>query len=261
MSDLDGKPDDVGDLYSDDVSRAYRAVAREQPSAELDHVIHMAALRGARARPRTLTAALRRRWSVPIAIAATIVVGASVAFLAADRPDSPIAPAGKAPVPQLRDADRPVQAPEAPRSSLETGEVDKLREAQPSSEAVAKQAPPTAVMREARPTRERTTRDEFVANRGQPAPQPAQSVPRPESSATPDVPVEAKGLRNVPPGAELQTDQGAESLSPEVWLQRIREFRSRGELTQAEASLRAFRRRYPDYPLPADVPASTDLGK
>jgi hypothetical protein len=123
------------------------------------------------------------------------------------------------------------------------------------------QAPPTSAMREARPTRERTTRDEFIANRAQPATQPAQSAPRPESSATPDLPVEAKGLRSAPPSADLQTDQAAESPSPEVWLQRIRELRSRGELNQAEASLRAFRRRYPDYPLPADVPASTELGK
>jgi hypothetical protein len=62
-------------------------------------------------------------------------------------------------------------------------------------------------------------------------------------------------MRRVQPHAGAQADQEGELLSPEVWLQRIRDLRAKGDLAQAEASLRAFRRHHRDYPLPADLPA------
>jgi hypothetical protein len=68
-------------------------------------------------------------------------------------------------------------------------------------------------------------------------------------------------MQKVAPGSGTQIDQEAELLSPEVWLQRIRELRDKGELRTAEESLRAFRRRYPDYPLPADFSVPTQTGR
>jgi len=68
-------------------------------------------------------------------------------------------------------------------------------------------------------------------------------------------------MRKAAPTADAQAGEEAEPLSPEVWLQRIRDLRNRGELAQADESLRAFRRRYPDYPLPADVPMPAQVGK
>lgn len=44
--------------------------------------------------------------------------------------------------------------------------------------------------------------------------------------------------------------------APEVrdaWLQRIRELAAAGKFDDARASLREFMRRWPDYPLPADL--------
>jgi hypothetical protein len=58
------------------------------------------------------------------------------------------------------------------------------------------------------------------------------------------------------PAAAAQQGEEAEPTSPEVWLERIRELRNKGDLAQADASLRAFRHRYPDYPLPADLDIS-----
>ena len=268
MSDLRGQADDGGDLYPDDVSRAYRMAAREEPSPEVDDAIHAAALRAARSRPRSFARMSLRRWGIPIAVAATIVVGVSVAFLAADRPDSPQV---------LSNPSAP--SPVAPPASADTSRGDSALEG-PSQSApgvTGGQTAITAAAREARPSRERTTRDQVVAKREQPAPVPPESSARPE--AAPDatraapagaalqaarpqaLPDAATGVPKTAPGTDPQADQEAELLSPEVWLQRVRELRNKGELAQADESLRAFRRRYPDYPLPADVPLPAQIGK
>ena len=61
--------------------RAYRAAAREEPTPELDDAIRAAARRGAGWGTRALGRPAVRTWGVPLAIAATVVVGVSVAFL------------------------------------------------------------------------------------------------------------------------------------------------------------------------------------
>jgi hypothetical protein len=45
----------------------------------------------------------------------------------------------------------------------------------------------------------------------------------------------------------------ADALPPLEWIERIRELRRGGHRAEAEASLKAFRERYPDYVLPADL--------
>lgn len=259
MSDVRGQVDDGPEVYAEDVSRAYRLAAREEPSPELDAAIHAAAERAARARPRYHAGRSLGRWGVPIAVAATIVIGVSIAFLAADRPDAPLAP--DAPVPQGRESKPSVLAP-----SSEAIPADPIGQpARPRAETSGGQAPVAAAAREARPSRERTTRDQLVPRRDQavtpgasqesearPEPPAAAAIEAPRSSPVPEA---ARVLRKTAPVADTAAGEEAEPVSPEVWLQRIRELRNRGELAQADASLRAFRRRYPDYPLPADVPA------
>ena len=255
MSDLRGQADDGGELYTDDVSRAYRLAAGEEPSPALDDAIHAAALRAAGSRPRPLPRGSLRRWGIPIAVAATIVIGVSIAFLAADRPDSALAPLAEAPGSRRPEPKQSAPMPGVPPESTDRvlSEVPKL----PPGVAGG-QAPVTAAAREARPSRERTTRDEFVGRREQAVVPAAPS----ESLARPDALTDAtKGVSKVAPGVDPLVDQDAESPSPEVWLQRIRELRNKGQTAQADESLLAFRRRYPDYPLPADVPPPTQIGK
>lgn len=45
--------------------------------------------------------------------------------------------------------------------------------------------------------------------------------------------------------------QGYVELPPEKWLERIADLRKQGRLEEAKASFTAFRKRYPEYPLPA----------
>ncbi len=50
-----------------------------------------------------------------------------------------------------------------------------------------------------------------------------------------------------PPAALTATEMRA--LSPEEWLKRIAQLREQGKHDEAEASLAAFKKRYPDYPI------------
>ena len=64
-----------------------------------------------------------------------------------------------------------------------------------------------------------------------------------------DIPSDTLTEEDVPP---------ATADAPEVrdaWLQRIRELAAAGKFDDARASLREFIRRWPDYPLPADLRA------
>lgn len=243
MSDLRGQTDDGAELYTEDVSRAYRLAAREEPGPEVDAVVHAAAVRAAGSPSRFPGRRRAAWWGVPMAVAATIVIGVSVAFLASDRPDS---------VSQLNESQRSLPAPSAAPASAEVPAADAARQIPAPEGEAGGQAPVAAAAREARPTRERTTRDQAVPRREQYAGRP----PAPASAAGPEA---ARSMRKTAP--EVRSTEENEPLSPEVWLQRIRELRNKGEVAQADESLRAFRRRYPDYPLPADVPLPAQVGK
>jgi hypothetical protein len=252
--------DDAPDLHADDVSRAYRTGAREEPSSALDEAVSAAARRAAGSRPGGVARWFGERWSVPLAIAATLVIGVSIAFFALERPDAPEAATANAPL---------AEAGKAARSTVPPGGSREKEALQPSGELLAdatqpaedpqKQAPDRAV-RESRPSRERTTREEMVLRRAQQTELAASQSPggTPAVSSPAPTLAETLGLQKAVPRLDTQADHEADLLSPEVWLQRIREWRAKGDLVQADASLKAFRRRYPDYPLPADVLSSTD---
>lgn len=251
MSDPRGQADEGPEVYAEDVSRVYRLTAREEPSAELDAAIHAAAARAAGTQARFHTRRSVGRWGVPIGVAATIVIGVSIAFLAADRPDGQLAPG--APVRKFE--------PTVPAPRSEAVPADTIAQPAPATEARSGEAPVAAAAREARPSRERTTRDQLVPRRDQAVtpPEPASRSKPPGAAAieaprpTP-MPEAGRALRKTAPMSDTPAGDEAEQLSPEVWLQRIRDLRNKGDLAQADASLRAFRRRYPDYPLPADIP-------
>ena len=69
------------------------------------------------------------------------------------------------------------------------------------------------------------------------------AVPQPGSNAT-------VGPRDT---LACRLDEQTERLEPKVWLDRILDLRRSGKLEEAEKSLKAFRARYPDYPLPDEL--------
>jgi hypothetical protein len=62
---------------------------------------------------------------------------------------------------------------------------------------------------------------------------------------------EAAGAVSSAPAAKALA--APEAVSPEAWLQRIRDLRAAGRDAEAAQSITRFRQRYPDFPLPADL--------
>jgi hypothetical protein len=75
------------------------------------------------------------------------------------------------------------------------------------------------------------------------------AAPRPRAQAFPAAPP----TQPSPEGAAAEAAQYAE---PKVWLERILELRRQGKLEEADKSLKAFRERYPSYPLPPELKSS-----
>lgn len=67
---------------------------------------------------------------------------------------------------------------------------------------------------------------------------------------------EPRGLPAAPGAAaspDGDTAADTENLEPKAWLERILELRRQGKLEEAAKSLKVFRERYPDYPLPQEL--------
>ena len=71
--------DDAG--RDEDLSVLYRAAPREEPPSRLDDAIQAAARRAVHARPRSAPVSFNRRWGVPAAVAAVLVLSISVVTL------------------------------------------------------------------------------------------------------------------------------------------------------------------------------------
>ncbi len=269
-----GQGDDGAEIHAEDVSRVYRRAAREEPPPELDATIEAAAVRAAGSR-RSAPRASRRWWGVPIAVAATIVIGVSIAFLS-EQPDpqlTPLPDAALTRAPQSKQQPSPAASRSDAETSISTERAAESPRALPDGSASG--PPPVAASRDVRPGRERTARDLSTPRREVPtAPsetpsrlEGAGSVPAerldsaplaaPKSAGAPEAP---EAIRKSAPAVASPATEEMESLSPEMWLQRIRELRGKGDLAHADAGLRAFRHRYPDYPLPADLVPPAEAG-
>ncbi len=94
----------------DEVSRAYRAAAHEEPPAALDDAIRAAARRAVQARPQATTKKWVPRWGSPVAAAAVIMLAVSLLFVA--RQEAPeVVPLPEV-VSQLKEVPTPALVPE-----------------------------------------------------------------------------------------------------------------------------------------------------
>ena len=64
---------------------------------------------------------------------------------------------------------------------------------------------------------------------------------------------EPRSMRAAKASAADAAASAEQSLDPKTWLDRILELRRLGKLDEAEKSLKAFRERYPSYPLPPEL--------
>lgn len=188
------------------VSAAYRGLGREEPHAGLD-----AAILAAARRPR-------RRWAVPVSIAAVLVLAVGVTLrVQLDEPEL-AAPVAMAP--------RVLEAPAPPPVAL--SEAKKERRAPAAASAPATEAPALRL-------------------RQAPAGAAATSAVRGTSDERPIA------RDNLAVGKISSAPE-----TPEQWLERIARLRAEGKDQEADASLAEFKRRYPGFEIPAAMRARVE---
>ncbi len=239
-----------------ELSRAYKEAAGEKPPAALDAAILQEARHAVDHGGRVARGPFARTWLVPASLAAVLLLTVGlVTFVSRESGEAP-SPAG-APRRAL-EADR-LQS-QQPRSKLEA-----QAPAAPGDERTSlkrkRAGPPAPLAEEPALMKQQKAPAEKKAA---PAPPPAKMRTDAPASVTPAmVPAESTERRRArdevggqskedkreqrPPAALTATEMRA--LSPEEWLKRIAQLREQGKHDEAEASLAAFKKRYPDYPI------------
>ncbi len=225
------KPDDA-------VRAAYRGLPREEPPPAIDAAVLAAVRSSVAVRPA-------HHWRIPASLAAVLVLSVAVTLRVADEqpeiqaiPPSPPVAAQIPPPP----ATKPEPGVSAPVAGPAPQPKAQRPEASPPREMARSEPPP--------PVKEETV----IAAAPALAPPPqadaaAQSAGR---LAQPG----ARAERRAPMAAKSRADASnlasAALLSPEAWIERIIELRASARHKEADESYEEFRRRYPDYFVPAE---------
>lgn len=231
------------DIRDERLSRLYREAAGAEPPEALDRAI-LDAARAAAAPARKRAG--WRSWTLPMSVAAVVVLTATLTLMV------------------QQEAERPLPVAEVPRAPV----VAAQEKAEAAADLAVKPAAPPeakqeAVKREAeRPAVAPTPVPEAVAPAGAVAPRtpmaesvesavparPAAAMPRQAVPAADGVEMRARSapLRKEAVGAAL-------ARTPEQWLEEVRLLKKQGKEKEAAGALAEFRKAYPDYRLPEDL--------
>jgi len=221
------------------LSQHYHDLEPLEPPGELDRAI-LAAGRHAAA-PR------RRRWYYSLAAAAVLVLAVAVTMqVERERPDAESASHnGEARLRLSRELRGEIKPAERPAESKPA----KVSPPAADTTAPAPATPPSQV-----PPEVARRLDEARARSGTRSAERVSSTP-----ARDEPPIQLRremaiAPQSAPPpaGAQSSVQSGAPAAareSPDRWLERIAEMRSRGRHTEADKELAEFRRAYPNYPL------------
>ena len=176
-----------------------------------------------RALDEAILAASRRsptRWRVPLSVAAVLLLAVGVTLRM---------------LPQRPDAESVALAPQV---------METLRPAAPPAAAAREQAKPAAG---AKASSEVAAADAVAESRAR-----SDIAAKPGSRALEaPAPTAAGGIAQAPLRAEVAAKLAKIELTPQAWLARIAELRKEGRQREADESLAEFRKRYPDYKIPA----------
>jgi len=271
------------------LSRAYRQAAGGEPPPALDALILAAARQEAATPARSARAPWWRRALAPVGVFATLVVTLSVVLMieqehrdllpaSVPAPAPALAPA--APMPAMPEAVRPMEeeiaksaaakreerraaakpAPEpteAPRfapapPSATSDQALRARDAEPSAASGAVEGRALSSEQAVAPKATAAAPAASAASAAAPSAAPS-AAPPPAPSGAPAV-LPAAPAQFAAPRRELKSADKLEAVkAPAVWLEEIRGLRRAGREAEAQSQLAAFRRAYPDYPLPDDL--------
>ncbi|HEX6828920.1 MAG TPA: hypothetical protein VF104_08070 [Burkholderiales bacterium] len=211
------------------LSTAYRETGSEEPGADLDEVLLERARREVHRGPKVAWSPFTRSWSLPLALAAALVVSATVTLMMYEQTGEPL------PVPAAPKADVPAAGP---RQAPKRDEPPVRAAPAPKATAPAPAAPRAAEERATDRARQQA---------------PAGSTPgaaAPTAETAPDLHrLELKEMAAPAARAKEEAARGTDlGADPEAWVRRIEALRKEGRDAEADALLAEFRRRFPDYP-------------
>ena len=275
----------------EELSRRYRELAREEPPRALDDAILAASRREVESHPAPLVAPTgRRRWVVPVAAAAVIVLSAVVTLhVQQESPDAELSAPQIATAPQARKDDAPAAAPPAQMREEKVASQPKETQAPPAPAEAVKQQPerrqrqaaPAPAPKPAVPSQPPVGESASALARSEPKaaaesgrfsqdPAPVAAAPSPPAAATQMRPA-APAAQPAPRAADSAAGSGpaasAESRAlgglrdnkmlakieaepPERILERIAALRREGRTKEADDLYAEFKRRFPDYRIP-----------
>lgn len=215
------------------LSKIYQGTTSGTPSAALDVAILAKARAAAEERALMRRKRTLQRWMIPASLAAALVLTVGLVTFMSEHGGAPLAP--RQPIGQ-RQQPAKLSAPEAPQQG------DATRQPQKGS-----------VDEQVRRRQADTLRSDVMTPESgtSQALQPVTSAPAQptllEGEAKheqPQIEKTGKTDQRIPTGAAAES-----ASSPQEWLKQIAELRKQGRLSEAQASLAEFRRRYPDYPV------------
>jgi hypothetical protein len=217
------------------VSGAYRELAREEPPAALDRAISAAAREALGVRPAPLVApAARRRWYVPLAAAAVLVLAVAITWhMQLEQPG-------------LDGDGMPAQAPAKDAAASAPSPAASA----PAEQGAQRAGPLAPALRKApaRGTEPSARGDEQGGKPAAAAPEVPRTATAPAMRPMPQSAEEARERAH--PDAQAARVRERADEPPEKWLERIAELRRAGRHDEADRELAQFRKRYPDYRIP-----------
>lgn len=226
------------------LSAAYRAEAREQPPQALDARVLAAAHRAVRVGPRAEPAGRgRRRWLLPAASAAVLVLGVALTLRMHEATDKSV------PIPDMAPLNVPASPMEQPAATMEKAKKNATDSVERSAELPAAAAP-----------RRTPAADNVGKLMRQDKAETGSAAPATGSAGLQDtmtLPAStAKGeIKPAPSPAspEIRGAAAAPFATPKAWWAHIRELQQQGRREEAAASLEALKRAYPGVPVPSDL--------
>lgn len=258
-----------------DLSARYRALPDEVPPAALDAAILDAARRDVRMR----RASGLRRWTLPVSLAAVVMLSVLVTLRIEDeRPDvAALRESTGLATPVEEKAPDPYAAPPAEKRSDPISARPAARAPQVSAPASAGKKGSDPIL--AAPAHAPAQRDETGGMEKKPDEKKLDAVAAPAAPAAPAresgsrvapeaasaargsgfaadaarAPVEAPASRDRADMNRAKSEarmQDAAPESPRAWLERIARLRREGRIEEADKALEAFRKRHPDFEIP-----------
>ena len=254
------------DLRDPNVDRAYREAPRDEPPPELDERIRAAARRAVDTRPRSLEQQAsdeRRRswasrWRVPLSVAATLVIAATLTVMVQEEERRPRDDAGRGASPMIvapREAEKPAPPASAPDAAAARAPGSTPAPAAPASVTTPPSAEPAPKLEQ----RARSVEVEAPAAAPPAAPAPVPAPPAqkavPQTAPAGAASEALRRDRNLGDRPERASREAAPSAirTPEAWVEHVRNLRLQGREAEATAELVELRRAYPDFQLPPDL--------